>query len=72
MGKRPGDNRPTGQRQKGARAKMIWRLIKYLLILAVLAAIGLVIYAYAGPIFFPADFAAPTQDIVAPVTLEVD
>ena len=51
---------------------MIWRLIKYLLILAVLAAIGLVIYAYAGPIFFPAYFAAPTQDIVAPVTLEVD
>ncbi|WP_165352776.1 hypothetical protein [Loktanella sp. IMCC34160] len=51
---------------------MIWRLIKYLLVLAVLAAIGLVIYAYLGPIFFPSDFAAPTQDIVAPVTLEVD
>lgn len=50
----------------------MWRLIKYLFFLLVLAAIALVAYAYAGPIFFPADFAAPAQEVTAPVTLEVE
>ena len=49
---------------------MIWRLIKFLFGLGVLGAIGLVVYAYLGPIFMPADFAAPTVDISQPVTLE--
>ncbi len=50
---------------------MIWRLIKVLLALAVLAGLGLVAYAYVGPIFFPADFAAPTTEQSAPVTLDM-
>jgi hypothetical protein len=49
----------------------MWRLIKYLFILLVLAAIAFVAYAYVGPIFFPTDFAAPAAQISAPVTLEV-
>ncbi len=51
---------------------MIWRLIKGLFFLAVLAAIGLVAYAYLGPVFFPADFAAPSQAVSEPVSLSVD
>lgn len=50
---------------------MIWRLIKVLLALAVLAGIGLVAYAYVGPVFFPADFAAPTTQQTAPVSLDL-
>ena len=50
----------------------MWRLIKLLLILVVLAGLLLVAYAYVGPIMFPADFAAPSQQITQPVTLEVD
>lgn len=49
---------------------MIWRLFKYLLILAVLAGLALVAYAFVGPLIFPADFAAPEQQIRAPVTLQ--
>lgn len=49
---------------------MIWRLLKYLLILAALAGIALVIYAYLGPIIFPSDFSAPATEIVEPVTLD--
>ncbi len=49
----------------------MWRLIKYLFILIVLAAIAFVAYAYIGPIFLPTDFAAPAEQISAPVTLEV-
>ena len=51
---------------------MIWRLIKVLLGLAFLMAIALVIYAYAGPILFPADFAAPSEEIRVPVTLDTN
>jgi hypothetical protein len=54
----------------GQGQNMIWRLIKFLFGLGVLGAIGLVGYAYLGPIFMPADFAAPTVDISQPVTLE--
>lgn len=44
------------------------RLIKLLFFLVVLAAIGLVGYAYIGP-FFGADFSAPQVEIREPVTL---
>lgn len=49
---------------------MMWRLIKAVLVLAVLAGAGLVAYAYVGPVFFPADFAAPTHESRVPVVLE--
>jgi len=48
----------------------MWRLIKFLFVLVVLAAIGFVGYAYLGPIFMPADFAPPVQEVVTPVTLD--
>lgn len=50
----------------------MWRLIKLVVILVLLAAVGLVAYAYVGPVFFPADFAAPTQEVTSPVTLETN
>ncbi len=49
---------------------MLWRLIKALVFLSVVGGIGLVIYAYVGPIFFPADFTAPSTEIIAPVPLD--
>jgi len=49
---------------------MIWRLIKFLVVLVVIGFIGLVAYAYVGPLFFSGDFAAPTEEITQPVTLE--
>lgn len=49
----------------------MWRLIKVLLFLVIFAAIGLIGYAYIGPIFFPSDFAAPSVEINQPVTLEL-
>ncbi|HSG37324.1 MAG TPA: hypothetical protein VLA27_07795 [Paracoccaceae bacterium] len=49
---------------------MIWRLIKFLVVLVVLGALGLVAYAYVGPLFFSGDFAAPTEVITQPVVLE--
>ena len=48
----------------------MWRLIKALFFLAVLAALALIAYAYAGPLFFPGDFAPPSQQVTRPVTLE--
>jgi len=48
----------------------MWRLIKALFFLIALGGIGLVAYAYVGPLFFPADFAAPTTEVTRPVTLE--
>lgn len=50
---------------------MLWKLIKLLLLLAILGAIALVAYAYVGPILFPSDFAAPTTSVTEPVTLTV-
>lgn len=50
----------------------MWRLIKALLVLIFIAGIGLVAYAYIGPVFFPADFAAPSQEVTRPVTLETN
>lgn len=51
---------------------MIWRLIKLLLALGVLAALAFIAYAYVGPIFFAEDFTPPVSEIVKPVTLEVN
>lgn len=50
----------------------MWRLIKALAFLTILAAVGLVAYAYIGPVFFPADFAAPSQEVTRPVTLDTN
>ncbi|WP_296427425.1 hypothetical protein [Yoonia sp.] len=50
----------------------MWRLIKALLFLTLLAGTALVAYAYVGPIFFPSDFAAPTKEVTRPVTLETN
>jgi O-antigen/teichoic acid export membrane protein len=47
------------------------RLIKYLLIFGVLAALGLVAYAYIGP-WFGADFSVPVQEIRKPVVLDAN
>lgn len=47
----------------------MWRLTKLLLYLVVLAAIGLVAYAYVGPVFFPSDFAPPSKTVTQDVTL---
>ncbi|KPP88867.1 MAG: UDP-glucuronate decarboxylase N-terminal [Rhodobacteraceae bacterium HLUCCA08] len=49
---------------------MVWRLIKLVFALAVLAAIAFVAYAYLGPIFFAEDFAPPVEQVIKPVTLE--
>lgn len=49
----------------------MFRLFKYLFILAVLALIGLVGYAYIGP-YFGADFSAPQSETRVPVTLDAD
>ena len=47
------------------------RLFKFLIYLIVLAAIGLIGYAYLGP-FFGADFSAPQSEIREPVVLDGD
>ncbi|WP_333713838.1 hypothetical protein [Yoonia sp.] len=50
----------------------MWRLIKAVFYLVVLCAVALVAYAYLGPLFFPADFAAPAQEVTRPVTLDAN
>ena len=50
----------------------MWRFIKAILYLIIIAAIALVAYAYVGPLFFPADFAAPTEEVIQPVTLDTN
>jgi hypothetical protein len=49
----------------------MFRLFKYLIYLAILAAIGLVGYAYVGP-FFGVDFSAPQGEISVPVVLDAN
>lgn len=48
----------------------MWRLIKAIFFLAVLAGLALIAYAYVGPLFFPADFAPPSTEVTLPVTLD--
>ena len=50
----------------------MWRLIKVLLILAVLAGIALVAFAYLGPFVTPEDFRSPMRDMTQPVDLDLD
>lgn len=50
----------------------MWRFIKIILYLLIIAGIGLIAYAYIGPLFFPDDFAAPTQEVIRPVTLDTN
>lgn len=47
------------------------KLLRALLILMVVSAIGLVVYAYLGPMF-GADFSPQQREIRAPVTLNGD
>ena len=51
---------------------MMWRLFKALIYLIIIAAVALVAYAYVGPLFFPSDFAAPSEEVVRPVTLDTN
>ncbi len=48
----------------------MWRLIKLFVFLTVIAGAGLVGYAYLGPIFFPADFAPPVEQVIEPIILD--
>lgn len=48
----------------------MWRLLKLLFFTGVLAAIGLVSYAYVGPIL-GADFTPPQRTVTVPVELEL-
>ncbi len=50
----------------------MWRLIKALFFLAILAGLAFIAYAYAGPLFFPGDFAPPSSEVTRPVTLETE
>jgi hypothetical protein len=47
------------------------KMIKLLFIIAILAFIGLVGYAYVGP-FFGADFSAPQIEVRQPLILNAD
>ena len=47
------------------------KLIKLLLMIAIIAFIGLVGYAYVGP-FFGADFSAPQVEVRQPLILNAD
>jgi hypothetical protein len=50
----------------------MWRLFKFLVWLAVLAALVLVAYAYVGPVLFPDHFVPAVTDQSAPILLELD
>ncbi|WP_210528293.1 hypothetical protein [Rubellimicrobium arenae] len=49
----------------------MWRLIKVLLILAVLAGIALIAFAYVGPLILPGDFQPPSHQVEEPVELNL-
>ncbi len=50
---------------------MVGRLFRYIGYLVVLAAVGLIVYAYVGP-FLGVDFSPPQVEVTKPVTLNVD
>jgi hypothetical protein len=56
-------------REHGTTGGMIRFLIKAVLVLAILGAIALAVFAYVGPVLFPQDFAPQAQEIRQPVTL---
>ncbi len=47
------------------------RLIKYLIYIAILAALGVIAYAYLGP-WFGVDFSAPQSETILPVVLDAN
>lgn len=49
----------------------MWRILKWLFYLALLAFAALVVYAYVGP-FFGADFSPSPTEVRVPVTLDAD
>jgi hypothetical protein len=49
----------------------MFRLFKVLVFLLIVAAIGLVGYAYVGP-YFGVDFSAPQAETRVPVTLDAE
>lgn len=55
--------------QRGAR--VFWKLIKLLVFLIFLGGIGLIGYAYLGPVFLPGDFAPVQGEIRVPVDLNL-
>jgi hypothetical protein len=55
--------------ESGAGHIQMGRLIKYLFILLVILAIGVVGYAYVGP-WFGADFSPPQEEIRVPLVLD--
>ena len=61
---------PTYVRQAIETRQTMWRLIKAIFYLVVIGGIALVAYAYIGPLFFPADFAAPAEEVTRSVTLD--
>jgi hypothetical protein len=50
----------------------MWRLLKALLVLAVLAGLAFVAFAYLGPVFLADDFAPPLRQVTTPVDLGLD
>jgi hypothetical protein len=50
----------------------MWRLVKMLLVLALLAGLALVAFAYIGPLVMEEDFAAPVRDVTVPVDLGLE
>ena len=49
----------------------MWRLIKILFFLVILAGVGLVAYAYVGP-FLGVDFMPPRETVTVPVEIDID
>ena len=49
----------------------MWRLIKVLAALVLIAGVALVAYAYLGPVFFADDFAPPARQVTVPVDLDL-
>jgi hypothetical protein len=60
-----------GQNRQDTGRSDMGRIIKWLVILAILAMIALVAYAYVGP-FFGADFSPPEQEIRQTIELDVN
>jgi len=48
----------------------MWRLVKFLFWLALLATLALVAYAYLGPLLLPDHFVPPVNEVSTPVELE--
>lgn len=51
---------------------MIGRLFKFIGYVALLATIGLVVFAYLGPMVMPDAFVPPQTSVTKPITLSVE